>query len=472
MDDFSDLPSWQRYLILLGSGMTSSKRGLQQLANGAGLKKASLGTSDADMADIEFEQKASQKLSDATPGGWVAEAAGNLADPISLAAGGALGTAAKVGKSAVTLARQAALSGALTGGVSEVKDGGSRLGNMAFGAGTNAAMPVASGVKNIWAGGSAKLPAKQAEAFRALEDRALGQGGEPQQWIYKDGKLVSGPKNHLTYTDAEAQRIASEGGLTRGYIKDPTDADANPYRVWIDQSRTKMRPEAIADIHGAHEKWMSLPGMGGNDESYFSARVGDLMDAPDMFHAYPALADTPISIKFKKNSRHSASYMEDADHMTLDTGDLSDPKTMGHIIHELQHKVQAIENWPRGDNPDRLAQVIGPKAFHAYLGGMGEIEARDSAARALIDPKNARGFQYGALHADGPSAKAFENASLPFHAPLPAIGNDPAAVNPRLFHQMPMNTEALDTASMLDAVARGMSPDDFLRSLRSRFNPN
>src|SRR5580765_2341108 len=151
-DKFEDLPLLQRYLILTGAGMGSSKRGIQQLLHGAGLKNKTLGTTDADIKDIDYAQKAVDRLSEATPGGWAADLAGQFADPATLLAGPLAKVAVKGVKGALATARANALTGALSSGVAETREGDSRLGNLALGGATNTFGDVVGGAKKIWAG--------------------------------------------------------------------------------------------------------------------------------------------------------------------------------------------------------------------------------------------------------------------------------------------------------------------------------
>ena len=349
-DTFEDLPSWQRYLILMGAGMGSSKRGIQQVLNSFGAKHKALGTSDEDMEDISFNQKAVKKLSDATSGGWAAELAGNITDPISLAlGGGGAGALTKVGASTVAkLMAPAALQGALA----ETKEGDSRAFNTAVSAMTPLAMKKAGDLRKVFAGEAQydKLPDAQKRIFDELA--ANDSGG-----ILKGRKYSQDLKNR-----------AADVGMFPGYL-DPNES--NPWRAWVD----------LSDAY--------IP-----NKEYIDAPFFDVFRSKNLQKIAPELGDLKTSI-LKDRDLGASIYLPDGDIKAgyLESHARTPEEHFLNILHETQHFMQTKNKWPSGSNTGAWKSKVGPSnddigALLAYTGDMGEIEARDAAAR----------FQYGALN--------------------------------------------------------------------------
>jgi hypothetical protein len=425
-----DLQPWEKYAVLFGSGMTSSKRGLQQLANALGLKHSSLGTDDAGMKDIDYEQKAIEDLQGVTPGGWAANMAGSFADPSGLIPG----ALAVKGVKGLRALRNIAATGALSSGVGEEKADDSRLGNMALGAAMNAVLPAATVAKEVWAGakGAKNIPSMKPK-FEKIEEAAKLEGRG-----YSHPDVV-----------AEAEKM----GLQHG-IADPDKPWVNPYRFWISHEADRMTPGALAMKVGPDPQHAVL----------HNATLGGVLNSPATYNAYPQLTSRPTKVTLAQRAERGGSLSRNTN--TGETvikvhGD-SAPTTYPSLVHEIQHDVDGIEGWPRGSSPDTMDPKVGPaRSFHAYLGSPGETNARDSAARAVLEQAG-RGdvvaaHKWGELHDKVQNAPSFVQNMLydPLHSTsdlakggilrgTPEGDTLAAALNdPRQFHKYPVHTRKI-----------------------------
>ncbi|MBR4662897.1 MAG: hypothetical protein IKO93_03385, partial [Lentisphaeria bacterium] len=91
----------------------------------------------------------------------------------------------------------------------------------------------------------------------------------------------------------------------------------------------------------------------------------DIVDAPEIFKAYPEIAATPVAIvKFQNESGKAmdaieAAYVSDGDYFGITAktmvGSVVDADHFRNVlIHEVQHKIQQIEGFAPGGNPDQF----------------------------------------------------------------------------------------------------------------------
>ena len=135
--------------------------------------------------------------------------------------------------------------------------------------------------------------------------------------------------------------------------------------------------------------------------------LSEILDFPELYKEYPNLAKTPV-VRFPGVG--SAGYMHDGK-----IGDYNGPvigvgytnnakKFQSNLLHEVQHAVQHIEQFPKGANPDSILerlQDLYPNADPDELRGRsedlynavyGEVEARvvqrrfESPEEAMLTP--------------------------------------------------------------------------------------
>jgi len=130
--------------------------------------------------------------------------------------------------------------------------------------------------------------------------------------------------------------------------------------------------------------------------------LSDLIDHPKLFKAYPELEDVFVSYETAGSAR--GQFDPETNTIGLDPisrGDVGRARDV--LAHEAQHIVQGIEDFAKGtskaEERERLRGSLGrPETpLHAvlrdntaakrYMNSMGEIEARDTAARAGLTPE-------------------------------------------------------------------------------------
>lgn len=124
--------------------------------------------------------------------------------------------------------------------------------------------------------------------------------------------------------------------------------------------------------------------------------VGEIIDFPELFAAYPELAGMKMNLRPSKSGQ---SYMEktDWDPAVFNIGTLSrydnSINSRDHILsnieHELQHYIQQVEDFARGDSLSRLKKTHGSlEGTRKYLQTPGEIEARAVGDRFYYTPRD------------------------------------------------------------------------------------
>jgi hypothetical protein len=121
--------------------------------------------------------------------------------------------------------------------------------------------------------------------------------------------------------------------------------------------------------------------------------LDNLIDHPELFKNYPQLNDTKVYIKpnFK---RGEAEFNPTTNTITISPEDLWH-KDLAPILHEVQHKIQNVEGWQPGGNPEQFSIIDtliphwNPKTkklktyneFEQYQLLPGEVEARMTEKR-------------------------------------------------------------------------------------------
>jgi hypothetical protein len=107
-----------------------------------------------------------------------------------------------------------------------------------------------------------------------------------------------------------------------------------------------------------------------------SAPITNVLSHTPLFKAYPELKNVVI----KRESGDGAKF--DPDINTVFIGDkVTDPKKqLSYMIHELQHWVQAKENFPRGTSLEEIAKIETPEMakINKRLGQLFYVEKRDA----------------------------------------------------------------------------------------------
>jgi hypothetical protein len=125
-------------------------------------------------------------------------------------------------------------------------------------------------------------------------------------------------------------------------------------------------------------KWIRDPAYGAKSTD----TMKDVLDHPELYKAYPHLADMPIS---KGLSRWSGMYTPpgipgEVERIQINRADPSSPRSI--VLHELQHAVQEHEGFDPGGMPSSTPELRkNYEPDDIYHMSAGETEARAVEAR-------------------------------------------------------------------------------------------
>jgi hypothetical protein len=154
-----------------------------------------------------------------------------------------------------------------------------------------------------------------------------------------------------------------------------------------------------------------------NEGRSFEGKLGDFLDHPELYQAYPHLAETPVS--FNPSSIHGGAYTPPTGNFTppnlsIMVGGNDPAKVHSVLLHEVQHAVQAKEGFTPGWSsvgaanlreglaqqaeqagmaPEKIKDfLVNFDPYDAYRRAAGEVEARAVQARQNLTPDQARVF--------------------------------------------------------------------------------
>lgn len=123
-----------------------------------------------------------------------------------------------------------------------------------------------------------------------------------------------------------------------------------------------------------------------NLEKNKTYKLGDILEHNDLYELYPELKNTKINFKDIKEKIVDGLVFETRGSHNRLTGTITinnklinegTESILDNLVHELQHKIQKIENFSRGSNVN--------KGVEQYKNNLGEIEARDTTKRRKFD---------------------------------------------------------------------------------------
>lgn len=119
--------------------------------------------------------------------------------------------------------------------------------------------------------------------------------------------------------------------------------------------------------------------------------ANQLLQHPDLWKAYPSLGNTRVEIGGSLPEGYGGDYIPGRLRLSPDYAYKTD---LGHSItsHELQHGIQAIENFAPGGDPAawEAAGATPTEAEEIYNRTAGEVEARNVQKRASMTPLQRR----------------------------------------------------------------------------------
>lgn len=129
------------------------------------------------------------------------------------------------------------------------------------------------------------------------------------------------------------------------------------------------------------------------------AQMSDVFTHPELYANYPGLAKTPVYMSTEDKPWHGNYYPNtrtlhlnsrtpiygDVNGQKMITGyrDATPTELQSTAVHELQHRVQAIEGWAQGGSPTGVIGLLGDARQQAMVRGMEAKSAGDQAAAEL-----------------------------------------------------------------------------------------
>ena len=116
--------------------------------------------------------------------------------------------------------------------------------------------------------------------------------------------------------------------------------------------------------------------------------LGEIYDNPDLYEAYPELAQKTVRMKDTKSgkdkrTRGAYGYVAEDGSIVIDN---SIPKNEAKtaLVHEIQHSIQAIEGFSRGGNKEMAKKYISDTIDRLTMNLM-DIEFKDPKAKEYMD---------------------------------------------------------------------------------------
>lgn len=101
-------------------------------------------------------------------------------------------------------------------------------------------------------------------------------------------------------------------------------------------------------------------------QSFFQRPLGEILDHPELYEAYPDLYNMPVQYRVNENRLNSGSFSPRKKEITLDFPHLNDELAdkplgrQGHstLLHEINHAVSNIEGRSTGGSPDTSSEQM------------------------------------------------------------------------------------------------------------------
>lgn len=162
-----------------------------------------------------------------------------------------------------------------------------------------------------------------------------------------------------------------------------------------------------------------------------SARLKDVLIMPDLYAAYPEIADIRVFTQTLPRQEAAAVqvYSDGTKVIVLNSryakpGKPTD-EILSNIVHEVQHVIQSAEGFIQGSNPKKAGGV------DRYMEVAGEAEARNAEGRMGFTPEERNTFLLSATsdvpagNMRTPDGKPLRDPRLPVEPVGPLIGREP-----------------------------------------------
>lgn len=192
-------------------------------------------------------------------------------------------------------------------------------------------------------------------------------------------------------------------GSLQDVLRDPMFSFAGPRAATADGHAlitARSRIEAGEDAEAVRKETGWFRGADGRwrfeiDDSQARLRdlrigkLGEVIDHPRLFAAYPALADIDVSIRQHGKASGEpvgGSYDGNANRITVNVVDGREGEALSILLHEIQHGIQRIEGFARGGSPQMFRR---PAAMRADPEVLAQAEAlikwRDELGKTIVE---------------------------------------------------------------------------------------
>lgn len=168
----------------------------------------------------------------------------------------------------------------------------------------------------------------------------------------------------------------------RKQIEDGADAEAVRQETgWFKGADGKWRFEISDDAaslaHGGEtfEMIHAAATLDAMTDGRESVRVGDMLDHPPLFAAYPSLADVTVEpMPAGKNAIASIRVHEDGTTTIFMRMSTKRELALSALLHELQHGIQTIEGFASGGNANMFGHGMEVRSYDGVTNLLGAIE--------------------------------------------------------------------------------------------------
>ena len=257
------------------------------------------------------------------------------------------------------------------GGPNGGPGGGIRRSFAGEGAATADKMALATARQRVEAGENAETVRKETGWFKGVDGKWRFEINDSDASIKDRSKWTAKIDGLKSMRDAALRRKFEAEEKRNAFLRSRGES---PSRI---SSETKREPEfkalvkALNTAELAVEKSRSSVFMAEQDGGLIT--VGDVLDHPALFSAYPKISETRVAFD-NGLQKGNAAYSPESNTITIPGMDDS-KQLLTVLLHEIQHGIQNIEGFATGGSPDLNG------GFSAYKRLAGEVESRNTEAR-------------------------------------------------------------------------------------------
>ena len=239
---------------------------------------------------------------------------------------------------------------------------------------------------NIFAGPRAKTAdlGKMSQALDDIQKASTGFFGKQKAISAEDMQSIFAETGWFVGPDGKMRFEIPDNPQPKGNFPDVDAAFKKEFDALVE--RGYDNPAYAAQLRTPYQ--YSGPVGNPNNET-----IGSLIDHPELFAAYPDLANVPARMSGQPLGMREGAHYSFGPGERISASGTSNADIMSVVLHELQHGVQEREGFAVGGNPDetshflaRIApgaseQLAFPDPMLLYRALMGETEARTVQSR-------------------------------------------------------------------------------------------